>query len=303
MSLPVVLLERVETSQRWRLSPGSFIGRMPSAALRLDEPSVSEAHALVSLRGEHLRVLALRGAIEVEGRPEDDLELTVGLEMRLAAGVTLRVLELRLPATVVALRDPEGNLYELHAPTYSVFIEPVLDLVPGLHAGASATLWSDGEGWWVRVGRDKARRLRAGATLSPPLGQMKVVDEPIQTLAVASTVAGVRGGLMLVARHTNCHIRRTKRRTVVIDGQPGRVLSELVCMGAPAEWTVLARELWPEVDAGLERDRLRRSFDRVIRRLRLKLREHGVRGDLVRTDGQGNYELTLQLGDRAVDES
>lgn len=305
MSLPTVQLERLESGRRWRLGPGAIIGRMPAAALRLDEPAVSEAHALVSLRGEGLHLLALRGAFRVEGLDEDgdDVELEEGLQVRLAPGVTLVVTELVLPQTVLALREPETGLHELHAPTYSVFLRPRFDLVPGLHAGAAATLWSDGEGWWVRVDGDRARRLRAGGALPDPLGPLTVVDQPVGTLSVASTVAGGRDGMVLVGRYLTCHLQRPGRRTVVLDGQPGRILSELVRMGAPVEWAVLAGELWPTVDPVGERDRLRRSFDRVMRRLRLKLKEHGVREDLVRPDGQGNYELVLQVGDRLVDEA
>ena len=74
-------------------------------------------------------------------------------------------------------------------------------------------------------------------------------------------------------------------------------------MAAPVPWEVLAGELWPELDPNLDRDRLRKNFDRVLRRLRLKLREHNLRDDLVRSDGQGNYELLLHAGDTTVDEA
>jgi pSer/pThr/pTyr-binding forkhead associated (FHA) protein len=51
------------------LGPGDIIGRLETATLRINEPQLSEAHALVSLRGEQLVLLALRGVVSVGGRP------------------------------------------------------------------------------------------------------------------------------------------------------------------------------------------------------------------------------------------
>ena len=42
------------------LGVGDLIGRLPSAALVVDDPRVSEAHAIVSLRRAALHLLALR---------------------------------------------------------------------------------------------------------------------------------------------------------------------------------------------------------------------------------------------------
>ncbi len=47
---------------------GDVIGRLPRAALALNEPTLSEAHAMVSLRGSLLKLLALRGRVTVRGR-------------------------------------------------------------------------------------------------------------------------------------------------------------------------------------------------------------------------------------------
>ena len=60
------------------LRPGDIIGRMRGAALCLDDPRISEAHALVSLRGSTLRLLALRGRMSVDGKPRSDAVLEPG---------------------------------------------------------------------------------------------------------------------------------------------------------------------------------------------------------------------------------
>ena len=47
----------------------------------------------------------------------------------------------------------------------------------------------------------------------------------------------------------------------------------------------------------------RKSWDRALARLRERLREAGLREDLVRPDGRGNVELFLRPGDQVVDEA
>ncbi len=47
------------------LGPGDIIGRMPTATLTINDPHVSEAHALVSLRGSELKLPGLRGRSSV----------------------------------------------------------------------------------------------------------------------------------------------------------------------------------------------------------------------------------------------
>lgn len=54
-------------------APGDILGRLPTAAVRLNDPRISEAHALVSLRGRTLRLLALRGRFAVAGGVTSDL--------------------------------------------------------------------------------------------------------------------------------------------------------------------------------------------------------------------------------------
>ncbi len=47
---------------------GGIVGRLGIASLPLHDPRISEAHALVSLRGGVLRLLALRGRFAVGNR-------------------------------------------------------------------------------------------------------------------------------------------------------------------------------------------------------------------------------------------
>ncbi|HMV68356.1 MAG TPA: FHA domain-containing protein, partial [Myxococcota bacterium] len=58
--------------------PGSLIGRIGAARLRIHHPGISEAHALVSARDGGLWLLALRRPLQVGGRPEWQVQLHTG---------------------------------------------------------------------------------------------------------------------------------------------------------------------------------------------------------------------------------
>ena len=66
------------------LGHGDVIGRLESAALHLSDPRISEAHAMVSLRGGALKLVALRGRLVVDGAALRDVELVPGLVVQLA---------------------------------------------------------------------------------------------------------------------------------------------------------------------------------------------------------------------------
>lgn len=287
----------------WDLAPGAIVGRSPAAAMRIHDPEVSEAHAMVSLRGRGLHLLRLRGPLVIDGVDEDELELRAGQVVSLNPRCALEVLDVSLPQRVLAIEGLDGGLWELAARAYSVLVGDDLDIVPGIHADARAFVWNDGEGWHLQQPDGSRGALTSGQGWEIAGRLLRIVELPVTQAAARSTVGGRREHLTLVARYASCHIQRARRQTVVIDGQPGRVLSELVTMGVPVTWTSLVAELWPGVDPAVERDRLRRRWDRVLRRTRLKLREAGLREDLVRADGAGNVELVLLPGDRVVDQS
>ena len=71
-------------------------------------------------------------------------------------------------------------------------------------------------------------------------------------------------------------------------------------MGVPVAWESIAASVWPDGD---DRNALRRRWDVHLGRLRAKLRETGIREDLVRTDGKGNLELVLGPGDTVEDQA
>ncbi len=278
------------------VSPGGVIGRMPTAALRIPDPRVPEAAALVSLRGRDMHMLALRGRLEVDGEVEDDVVLVVGQRVQLS-GVALAVVGIDLPSRVLALRFA-GQVRELCAAVYSLVRSPEPDLVPTYVEGAAARAWSTAEGWAIDVGQGP-ERVAAGKVWAVDGLAIEAVEVELSEASSAPTV-GAGNSLTLVVRSTSVHVHRPRRAPYALDGLAARLVTELALMRAPAPWDVVAREIW-----GSDRDLpwLRANWDRTLRRLRHHLREADIRPDLVRADGRGNIEVYLYPGDEIVDEA
>jgi hypothetical protein len=104
----------------------------------------------------------------------------------------------------------------------------------------------------------------------------------------------------LVANYDSVHIHRDNSVAIALGGISARILSELVAMDGPAEWEVIAREVWRG-----EQDRhdLRKKWDVNLFRLRSKLRKAKIRSDLIRSDGCGKLELLLHADDTVVDKT
>lgn len=108
-----------------------------------------------------------------------------------------------------------------------------------------------------------------------------------------------RRPLKIVARFETVHLVREGEAVVVISGHMARVISELVTAQTAIAWEPLAVQLWGDDDRAV----LRRRWDMQLLRLRSKLRDHGVRQDLLRADGTDLIELVLGLADTVVDDT
>lgn len=99
--------------------------------------------------------------------------------------------------------------------------------------------------------------------------------------------------LRLVTRFDSVCIAPLVGEPLVLAGLSARLITELVACGSAAHWAVLAQELWSD-----ERDPavLRPRWDKVLASLRRKLREAGLREDLV-TSVSGQVQLVLHPHD------
>ena len=282
------------------LYPGDIIGRMWTAALQLDDGRISEAHALVSLRGGDLKLLALRGLLAIDRKPVQEVVLAPGVDVRLAKGQHLQVIEVELPAGVLAVEGEGLRRQPLSASVCSLHTAPRRLLVRGFERGAAAHLWSTEDAWRLQIPGEPPRSLAAG--------DRWVLDgRAFQVVEVALARAGhdetrlkgrLHPPLRIVAQYDTVQLHREGATPLVLNGLPARIVSELVSFDGPASWEAVAGELWRGED---DRYALRRKWDVNLARLRRKLRDARVRPDLVKADGSGHFELLLYDGDTVED--
>lgn len=284
------------------LGHGDLMGRLWSAALQLDDARISEAHAMLSLRGETFRLLALRGRFAVGGKPSTSLVLTQGMEVFLARDLSIRVVDIELPTRVLGIEGP-GLPRQVLNGVCSIVCNTRNELVPKYEANAAAHIWSDGTHWQLKL-RDAPSPIKLHDGVSWQMNGQSFKAVAIDLAAVGRNatrmLGGVQDSLAIVAQYDSVHLSRAGQPPVALSGLGARLVSELVAFDGPVDWQVLAKEIWPDED---DSHLLRRRLDVNLARLRKKLREAGLRTDLVRADGLGHLELFLYEGDTVEDRS
>lgn len=279
----------------WDLTHGDLVGRLRSAALPIDDPRVSEAHAMVSLRGESLRLLALRGRLFVDHEARMEVVLTEGLAIGLAPKVTIEVRRVVLPQSVMAL-EGEGFPRQLLQGVSSLVTVPQPRLVPGYLTQASAIFWGEEDHWKIEVAPGITECLTPNQPFEIAGRQFRLVMVPLKAASADETLGGL-APVRLVVQYDTVEIHHCGR-VVLISGNSARLISELVDFAGPVPWDMLASEIWnQEVD----REQLRSRFDMTVLRLRKRLRDCGIRDDLVMSTGTGHIHLVLREGDTLDD--
>lgn len=283
------------------LAPGDIIGRGWNAALQIDDPRVSEAHAMVSHRDGALWILALRRRVAVNGESRTEIEIEPGLVIQLADGVEITVEYTVLPDTVLGLEGPGLGLRPLSG-VAALRVRPRVELLSRFDDDAAVVFWSTGLGMRARAADGDVVDVAPGQVFQVEHRRFLVVSLPGARAAATPTRAdgAVDAPLRIICRYDTVHIVRVGRPVVVLSGLLARLLSEIATVGKPVGWEGLGAALWPEVD---DRPQLRRRWDVQLSRLRARLRAAGVRGELVRPDGKGNFELVLGAEDVMVDET
>ena len=294
------------SGQVGRVFPGGIIGRLVTAELQIADPRISEAHALVSLRGGVLKLLPLRGSIVLEGRTLGEIVLNAGQQIFLTDSISIDVRRVELPKQVLMLLGASERPIELSAPIYSLLPDPSDNGQLQVHAAydkaALAHIWHNGEEMCLQFGQDKVQELEIGARWMVGGRSLHIAALPRNSSA-NSTAPQVhessRAPLRIVARYHTVHVHRRDCEPCVLTGKAAQILSELVILGCkPTAWELVAREVWGK----LERESLRPVWDRALARMRRHLRSAGIRESLVRPDGLGNIELVLMPDDEVIDE-
>ena len=279
---------------------GDLIGRMSNASLCIDDARVSEAHAMISLRGGELHLLALRRRFFVNHELCSEVTLAPHMRIELAKGLGFEVEQLALAQTVLGLRVVGQGARPLLG-VCSIVADGDEGILSGHRAGALAHLWNRDEDWRLQKAGEAARPIGAGDRFSVGERDYEVIDLPLGRAGADKTAPGEsQGTLSIITRYDTVHIHREGRgHELSLSGISARILSELAAVGAPLSWQAIGKELWSD---RLDDTALRRRWDVSLSRLRRKLRAAGIRANLVRTDGMGNAELFLLPGDQLHDE-
>lgn len=281
------------------VGPGSFVGRLVHAAVCIDHPRISEAHALVSLRGPYLYLIALRGALSVDGQRVPHVRLAHGQRIGLVDELALEVRALTLPTEVLALEGLAAQPIPLLRPAYTLRADPAR-VQPGYDPAGQGWIWS-ADGHRLQLGEAVPSALVDGQSFALGSATLTARRVPLRAAGLPPTLhmSGRDPGLRVVSRHETLHLHREDGAVFTIGGIPARIVSELVEYGVPVPWELVARAIWPEQTDVYA---LRQNWDRHLKRLRRKLAEAGFRTNLVRADGRGNAELLLMPQDAVVDE-
>lgn len=289
---------RMPTGELVELGHGDLIGRLVTARLAIDDPRVSEAHALVSLRRGELVLLSLRRMFSVRGKPESEAILTEGMEIELAPDLVLTVEEVRRPDAVLAIESPTLGRRALPGLT-SLSAGPPLTLATRFEPEAQAHVWWNGDGWRARIGRGAPRSIAPGDSLKIGSEEVRFVMVGIENSA--TTTGGLDTPLRIIAWYDGVEIHRASRPVVTLGGVGARIFSELVAVGGPAEWSIVAREVWK--GETLDAHELRHRWDVSLARLRTRLRDAGIRADLLRSDGSGYVQIVTTPQDVVEDKT
>jgi hypothetical protein len=253
---------------------------------------------MVSVRGDALWLLALRGRLSVADAPREEVRLEAGVVVRLAPDVSIEVLGVTLPDAVLGL-DAEGMGRRVLHGTCGLVGRPRAAIVAPTAPEVRAHVWFGGDAWRVRPVGGSARPLAVGDAIEVDGVVFRAVLVPLGGDATPGRTRE-EGHLRLVARYDTVHVHRDGA-VAALDGVPARLVSELVRFGTPVPWAMLARELWTDAEA--DPAALRKRLDAALFRLRSRLADLGVRGDLVRATGAGQFELFLRPGDTVEDQT
>ena len=274
---------------RVQLHPGDLIGRSWRAELSIVDPSVSEFHACVSLRNGQIRLRRLGGPLSIHGMSATEVTVEEGLVIALSPDVSLTVVQVTLPrglgALIVDDQPPQPLVGTRHG------LSPDGRLLPTPEP-AGAVVWTDGDTWLLSDGGE-VWPLDEGETHWKG-HRLQLVEVSVEAGDVAPTRRLERyTPLSITARYSTVQVHQEGLPVVILSGQPARLLTEVAQLG-PASWDVVAAELWPRLK---NRDALRKRWDRVLSRLRHKLKAEQIRPDLVRSTG-GQVELVVMPGDK-----
>ncbi|MCO4772572.1 MAG: hypothetical protein KDA24_21245 [Deltaproteobacteria bacterium] len=282
------------------LGPGDLIGRTAAAALQLDDGRISEAHALVSLRGGTLRLLALRGLFAVEGHLVSAVTLSEGLAIELAPGLRLTTRDVTLPPRVLALGG-DGLHPQVLGSISSLMVDPEPRLSTRYEPDADALLWNRGESWLLQRRGHEPRPVQEGDSFELAGRSFCLTSVPLGHMDRRATAAANRPPITVEHGGRRVDLYRGSEHLTTVRGNGAAIVEELVEFAGPVDWYTLARQIWTE--EGSDRKKLRGRLDTTLKRLRERFREVGIAATLVASTQSGQLELLTSPADLLVERS
>lgn len=262
------------------LAVGDLIGRHAACVLQLHHARMPLVAACVVRRGRRLFLegQGLKAVIGPDRRTR--VRLTPGTTVDLGP-VTLTAIEVRPPIRVLAVSVADFPLQELVAPYYALKSGSRPDLLPGEVPGPDAEIVNTGGAWRISVGGRPFDPLVAGRVWQVAGTTLRTAH--VDTRAVAPHGVVERLVIETTPDRDHIQIRRPRRHSVTLRGRPALLLRSAVLgdgridptkVGSRAALAATLDDLW---DA---------------------FRAHGLRTDLVRSDGLGGFELFLNPSDQ-----
>lgn len=281
------------------VAPG-IIGRMPSVALPLADPRISEAHALIRICGSGLRILPLQGRVKVDGGSPDTKPLASGQRITLADDFLLEVEHVEPPRRLVAVHGLGPGPAILNASVHAIVDGPAPHLHPGYVAAARVHLWLVGDAVLVRERGHEPQQVAIPGEVSVAGYTLRFVDTPVTDMPGLDAVEPSAPDTSRTIRlhGDTVHIEALGRVRLVLGGISARILHELHRLGGgPAHWRLIADRIWPgEPDVLALTDK----WQKALRRLRARARDGGLDDDLIVRDRCGSIELLVRAGDEVL---
>ncbi|MEO0603222.1 MAG: hypothetical protein AAF211_17415 [Myxococcota bacterium] len=292
--LPWVLVE-AEDGAEFHLVAGDLLGRSPRSAVPLQDPRVSEAHALVSLRTDGFVLLALRGAVWTGERWGSEVALERGRHVKLAEGVTFRVKDVQLPHALLALLGLTEEPRVLNAPQWSLFAHP-LRAEPRFDSSADAWVWASDGLWWRRLEAEEAAPLDIGDRFTLGGRRIEAVGVQLDEGRVSATVTERgRYPALDITIGDELTTVRIAGREVRITGRPHDILRHTALLTRDREsvhWSEVAQRIW-------KANPTEHNWYRNRTRLAATLREAGLPHEIHEVL-QGQVRLCLRDEDTLV---
>ncbi|MEO0601143.1 MAG: hypothetical protein AAF211_06890 [Myxococcota bacterium] len=276
-----------------RVPSGGLVGRLAAAAVRIEDPRVSEAHAMISLRGTRFVMLALRGTTRVvDEDPRRRIDLEVGQRIELHAEIIVEVEAIEVPPLVMAIAGIEGSPVPLDGPEFSIVDDP-LRVVPEPHRERLAWCWCTEGQWWLGLPGETPEPIEVGHEATIAGQTLRWVEVPTErAVSRTTTIQSFWPPLRLVVHdeHTDVSVRGMPelRRLTGNNHAIVHALSSLVADGGSVHWQRVAEEIWPVNHHSY-------NWYTALARLRKHLGKVGLPEELVDTD-QGQVWLALRPG-------